>query len=139
VSDRTRLFYWTSEDGRTWTGSRRRAVARSGTQHDARGHYRSTLVATEATPPRWDVWVTGEDGSGRNVFGDVWRIGLLRDIDLVHARSDQGHREPRVEWRWQFQAFRGRWLEQVLIGTARLRGAARWVLSGSRQVGPTRP
>jgi hypothetical protein len=42
VSDRTPLYYWTSQDGRTWNGSRRKAVGRSGTVHDARGHYRSS-------------------------------------------------------------------------------------------------
>jgi hypothetical protein len=120
LSDRTRLLYWTSKDGRAWTGSRHRAVGRSGTVHDARGHYRSSLVAAQARPPRWDVWVTGEDGSGHNVFGDVWRIGLLRDVDLAASRSGQGPRDRRLESRWRFQDLRGRSLERVLIHAARL-------------------
>jgi hypothetical protein len=121
VSDRTRLFYWTSEDGRAWTGSRRKAVGRSGTVHDARGHYRSTFVATTSAAPRWDVWITGENGSGRNVFRDVWRIGLLRNLDLAADGSGEGRRDFRCEWRWRWQQLRGQSLEHVLIGTSRLR------------------
>ena len=134
VSDRTRLCYWTSKDGRTWTGSRHRSVARTGTGHDARGHYRSTLAATGATPPRWDVWVTGEDGSGRSVFGDVWRIGLLRDVDLAADQSGEERRDLWLESRWRWQALRGQALEQVLIGTARLRRTANRLLPGRRRM-----
>ena len=121
VSDRTRLFYWTSEDGRTWTGSRTRAVARSGTAHDARGHYRSTFVAAQAASQRWDVWITGTDGSGRNLFFDVWRIGLLRNLDLATDRSQEPRWDRRLEWRWRWQHLRGQSLERVLIGTDYLR------------------
>jgi hypothetical protein len=121
VSDRTRLFYWTSEDGRTWTGRRRKAVGRSGTAHDARGHYRSTFVATQSAPPRWDVWITGTDGSGRNLFSDRWRIGLLRDLDLAADGSEEAGRDLRLEWRWRWQHLRGQSLERVLIGASRLR------------------
>jgi hypothetical protein len=121
VSDRRRLFYWSSEDGRTWTGSRRKAVGRSGTVHDARGHYRSTFVATQSASPRWDVWTTGQNGSGRNLFCDEWRIGLVRNLDLAADGSEEGRRDPWPEWRWRWQHLRGQSLEQVLIGTHRLR------------------
>lgn len=121
VSDRSRLFYWTSEDGRTWTGNRTGAVARSGTAHDARGHYRSTFVAAQAASQRWDVWVTGTDGSGRNLFFDEWRIGLLRNLDLAADRSQEPRRDRRLEWRWRWQHLRGQSLERVLIGTDYLR------------------
>ena len=121
VSDRTRLFYWTSVDGRTWTGSRHKAVARSGTVHDARGHYRSSLVATQAWPPRWDVWITGQNGAGRNVFSDEWRIGLVRNLDLTAAASEEPRRDLRLECRWRWQDLRGRSLERLLIERDRLR------------------
>jgi hypothetical protein len=121
VSDRTRLFYWTSQDGRTWTGSRRKAVGRSGTGHDARGHYRSTFVATWSALPRWDVWITGTDGSGRNLFFDAWRIGLLRNVDLAADGPEEAGWDLRPEWRWRWQHLRGQSLERVLIGTSRLR------------------
>jgi hypothetical protein len=121
VSDRSRLFYWTSEDGRTWTGSRRKAVGRSRTAHDARGHYRSTFVATQSASQRWDVWITGTDGSGRNVFFDVWRIGLLRNLDLGADGPEEARWDLWLEWRWRWQHLRGQSLERVLIGTDRLR------------------
>ena len=134
VSDRTRLFYWTSEDGRTWVGSRRKAVGRSGTIHDARGHYRSTFVATQSASPRWDVWITGENGSGRNVFWDVWRIGLLRNLHLAEDVLEEGRRDPWLEWRWRWQHLRGLSLEHVLIGTSRLRWAINRLMAGGQTV-----
>jgi hypothetical protein len=132
VSDRSRLFYWTSADGRTWTGSRTRAVGRSGTAHDARGHYRSTFVATQSVPPRWDVWITGMDGSGRNLFFDVWRIGLLRNFDLAADGPDAARRHHPLEWRWRWQHLRGQSLERVLIGTERLRRTLDHLLNRDR-------
>jgi len=121
VSDRTRLFYWTSEDGRTWTGHRRKAVGRSGTAHDARGHYRSTFVATQSVPPRWDVWITGTDGSGRNLFFDSWRIGLLQNLDLASDGAQEAVPGLQREWWWRWQHLRGQSLERVLIGIDQLR------------------
>jgi hypothetical protein len=124
VSDRTRLFYWTSVDGRIWTGSCHKAVARSGTVHDARGHYRSTFVPTVPTrssSPRWDLWITGQNGAGRNVFWDVWRIGLLRNLDLAAEAPEERSRNPWLECRWRWQHLRGRSLERVLIESDRLR------------------
>ena len=121
VSDRTRLFYWTSEDGRTWTGSRHKAVARSGTVHDARGHYRSTFVPTRLPSPQWDVWITGQNGAGRNLFSDVWRIGLLRNLDLAAGAPEERSLDLGLECRWRWQHLRGQSLERVLIGASRLR------------------
>jgi hypothetical protein len=132
VNDRSRLFYWTSDDGRTWTGSRRKAVSRSGTVHDARGHYRSTFVATRSPSPRWDVWITGQNGAGRNVFWDVWRMGLLRNLDLAAGASEEGRRDLWLEWRWRWQHLRGRSLEQVLIGTDRLRWTVNRLMAGGQ-------
>jgi hypothetical protein len=132
VNDRSRLFYWTSDDGRTWTGSRRKAVSRSGTVHDARGHYRSTFVPTRSPSPRWDVWITGQNGAGRNVFWDVWRIGLLRNLDLAAGASEEGRRDLWLEWRWRWQHLRGRSLEQVLIGTDRLRWTVNRFMAGGQ-------
>ena len=130
VSDRTRLFYWTSVDGRTWTGNRHKAVARSGTVHDARGHYRSTFVATRSASPRWDVWITGQNGVGRNVFSDVWRIGLVRNLDMAAEVSEGRRRNLRLECRWRWQHLRGQSLERVLIGIDRLRRTVKRLPAG---------
>jgi hypothetical protein len=130
VSDRTRLFYWISDDGRTWTGSRHKAVARSGTVHDARGHYRSTFVPTRLPSPQWDVWITGQNGAGRNLFSDVWRIGLLRNLDLAAGAPEERSLDLGLECRWRWQHLRGRSLERALIGTDRLRRIVRRLMAG---------
>jgi hypothetical protein len=123
VTDGTRLFHWESEDGRAWTGGRGKAVGRSGTASDARGHYRSTLVPLGSAPPRWDVWVTAESGTGRNVFSDAWRIGLLRDIDLILGAEDGAPAGVARSWRWRWQRLRGRSFERVLVTGALVRSA----------------
>jgi hypothetical protein len=80
------------------------------------------LVATQSASPRWDVWITGTDGSGRNLFFDVWRIGLLRNLDdLATDGPEEAGRDLRLEWRWRWQHLRGQSLERVLIGTDCLR------------------
>jgi len=132
VTDGTRLFHWQSGDGRAWTGSRGKAVGRSGTATDARGHYRSTLVPLGSVPPRWDVWVTGESGTGRNAFCDTWRIGLLHDIDLSAGAEDKARAGLVRSWQWRWQRLRGRSFERVLVTGALLRSAIeRWATGGS--------
>jgi hypothetical protein len=78
-------------------------------------------VATQSAPPRWDVWITGTDGSGRNLFFDSWRIGLLQNLDLASDGPDEAGRDLQLEWRWRWQHLRGQSLERVLIATDRLR------------------
>jgi hypothetical protein len=133
VTDGTRLFQWQSEDGRAWTGRRGKAVGRSGTATDARGHYRSTLLPLGSVPPRWDVWITGESGTGRNVFCDTWRIGLLRDVDLTSGVKDREHAGVVRSWRWRWQRLRGRSFERVLVTGALLRS----VIERPATEGPT--
>jgi hypothetical protein len=120
VTDGTRLFHWQSGDGRAWTGGRGKAVGRSGTAADARGHYRSTLVPLGSVPLRWDVWVTGESGTGRNAFSDTWRIGLLRDVDLSSGAEDKAPSGLVRSWRWRWQRLRGRSFEHLLVTGALL-------------------
>ena len=123
VTDGTRLFHWQSEDGRAWTGGRAKAIGRSGTAADARGHYRSTLVPLGSVPLRWDVWATGESGTGRNAFSDTWRIGFLHDIDLDAGAEDEPPSGLPRAWRWRWQRLRGRSFERALVAGALLRSA----------------
>jgi hypothetical protein len=131
VTDGMRLFHAQSGDGRAWTGGHGKAVGRSGTAADARGHYRSTLVPLGSVPLRWDVWVTGESGTGHNAFSDTWRIGLLHDIDLSAGAEDRAPAGLLRSWQWRWQRLRGRSFERLLVTGALLRSAIeRWATGG---------
>lgn len=85
-----RLFYWTSEDGLTWTGSGSPAVPLTGGRIDKRGHYRSTLQpAASGKPAAFDLWTTQMDDTAQP--GDhnsaIWRIGVIRDFTFTDPNS----------------------------------------------------
>jgi hypothetical protein len=62
----------------------------------------------------------------------VWRMGLLRNLDLAAGASEEGPRDLWLEWRWRWQHLRGRSLEQVLIGTDRLRWTVNRLMAGGQ-------
>ena len=83
-----RLYYWTSTDGLTWTGSSAPAVPITGGRLDRWGHYRSTFQpAASGHPGRFDLWLNPMDDSGTKHDLAVWRFALIRDFDFTDGET----------------------------------------------------
>lgn len=79
--DSERLYYRWSRDGITWEGPEN-PIPLTRYNFDSSGHYRSTLVALPGG--KFDIWLTGINAPNGDIFEAAqWRIGLLRDVDLI--------------------------------------------------------
>jgi hypothetical protein len=94
----TRLYYFTSTDGVTWTrpGPNHPAVPlTTDTAFDADGgHYRSAFQPVPGTNPRapvqWQVWVAGRRSGAGDPTGKPWRCGFYDGVELpMDVPSDQ--------------------------------------------------
>jgi hypothetical protein len=70
------IYYWTSADGITWTGSGQPVLGITGGPSDAAGHYRAAFSPTPGAPYSWNLWVPHVPSSGD------WRIVFYPAVSL---------------------------------------------------------
>jgi len=78
------LYYWTSSDGDTWTGTDDAVIP---VQEGFERYYRSHFEPTPGQPLKWNVYLANVDESP----SDVWRISVHEGVDfaLGHAQTNR--------------------------------------------------
>lgn len=115
--DPYRLFYWTSTDALTWTGSSDPAVPLTGTWLDTAGHYRSAFQpAASGKEDLFDVWINTRSGTKNET---PWMVVLLRDYDLDGGTWPSAGLPSEASFRPQESIFYPLSYVTAVVGTAK--------------------